>query len=88
MSASAPMRIWVQLRAPVGNTERWGRTVYVDPESRLVDLPLSSFTAIGATSSPRAPLDRVDSLLVVVDTLNTLPGSKGSATISEVAFVK
>ena len=24
VSASAPMRVWVQLRAPVGNTERWG----------------------------------------------------------------
>jgi hypothetical protein len=49
---------------------------------------LSSFAAIGVTSSPRAPLDRVDSVLFVADTLNTLPGSKGSVTISEVAFVK
>ena len=24
VSSSAPMRVWVQLRAPVGNTERWG----------------------------------------------------------------
>ena len=32
------MRVWVQLRAPVGNTERWGRTFYPDAESRIVDL--------------------------------------------------
>ena len=88
IAAPAPMRIWVQLRAPVGNTERWGRTVYVDSESRLVDLPLASFAAIGVTTTSQPPLDRVDSLLFVADTLNTRPGSKGSATISEIGFVK
>ena len=88
VSASTPMRLWVQLRAPVGNTERWGRTFYADTESRLVDVALATFKAIGLTSSPQAPLDRVDSLLFVVDTLNTLPGSKGSVTISEIGFVK
>ena len=31
---------------------------------------------------------RVDSLLFVVDTLNTLPGGKGTITIAEVAFVR
>lgn len=88
VSASAPMRVWVQLRAPVGNTERWGRTFYADAESRMVDVPFASFAAIGTTSSPRPPLDRVDSLLFVVDTLNTRPGKSGSLTISEVGFVK
>jgi hypothetical protein len=88
VSASAPMRVWVQLRAPVGNTERWGTTFYAGPESRIVDVAFARFAAIGVTSQPLAPLDRVDSLLFVVDTLNTLPGSKGSLTISEVGFVK
>jgi hypothetical protein len=88
VSAYRPMRVWVQLRAPVGNTERWGRTFYVDGESRLVDVALASFRAIGVTSSPDAPLNRVDSLLFVVDTLNTLPGSRGNASISEIGFVK
>jgi hypothetical protein len=88
VSASRPMRIWAQLRAPVGNTERWGRTFYVDEEPRLVDITLPSFKAIGVTSTPNAPLNRVDSLLFVVDTLNTLPGSRGSINISEIGFVK
>jgi hypothetical protein len=88
VSASAPMRVWVQLRAPVGNTERWGRTFYADTEPRIVDIPFATFAAIGVTSSPRAPIDRVDHLLLVVDTLNTLPGKGGSMTISEVGFVK
>ena len=88
VSASASMRAWVQLRAPVGNTERWGRTFYVDTDSRIVDLAFATFAPIGVTSSAQAPLDRVDSLLFVVDTLNTLPGKSGSITITEVGFVK
>ena len=82
------MRVWVQLRAAVGNTERWGRTFYADGESRIVDLPFATFTPIGATSSARAPLDRVSHVLFVADTLNTLPGKGGSMTISEVGFVR
>jgi hypothetical protein len=88
VTAAAPMRVWVQLRAPVGNTERWGATFYADDVPRLVDVAFAKFNAIGQTSSRLAPLDRVDSLLWVVDTLNTLPGTKGRLTISEVAIVK
>jgi hypothetical protein len=87
-SAAAPMRLWVQLRAPVGNTERWGRTFYVDTEERIIDVAFATFAPIGVTSSVRAPLDRVESLLFVADTLNTLPGSKGRVTISELGLVK
>lgn len=88
VTASGPMRVWVQLRAPVGNTERWGATFYADAERRVIDVPFSRFQPIGVTSSPKPPLDKADSLLFVVDTLNTLPGSKGSMTISEIGFVK
>ena len=88
VSASAPTRVWVQLRAPVGNAERWGRTFYADTDPRIVDVAFATFAPIGVTSSPLPPLDRVDSLLFVVDTLNTLPGRSGSMKISEVGFVK
>jgi hypothetical protein len=88
VTASAPMRVWVQLRAPVGNTERWGATFYADAQRHVIDVPFSRFLPIGVTSSPKPPLDKADSLLFVVDTLNTLPGSKGSMTISEIGFVK
>jgi hypothetical protein len=88
VSASSPMRGWVQLRAPIGNTERWGRTFYSGTESGLVDVAFATFRAIGTTSSAQVPLDRVDSLLFVIDTLNTLPGTAGTMTIFEVGFVK
>ena len=83
-----PLRAWVQLRAPVGNTERWGTTFYADAETRLIDLPLRSFLPIGVTSSEQPPLDRVDSLLLVVDTMNFLPGASGSMLLSDIAFVR
>ncbi len=86
VSSPKPLRAWVQLRAPVGNTERWGITFYADSEERLVDVPLRGFGPIGVTSSGQPPLDRVDSLLFVVDTMNFLPGATGSMVLSEVVI--
>src|SRR6185436_12352174 len=83
VSASAPMRVWVQLRVAVGNTERHGATFYADSEARTIDIPFEKFNPIGVTTNTRVPLDKAAFLLFVVDTLNTLPGSKGSLTISE-----
>jgi hypothetical protein len=88
VSSPKPLRAWVQLRAPVGNTERWGSTFYADSEARLIDVPLGAFRPIGVTSSEQPPLDRVDSLLFVVDTMNFLPGATGSMVLSEIAFVR
>jgi hypothetical protein len=83
-----PLRAWAQLRGTVATTERWGKTFYTDEQARTIDLHLSEFQPIGPTAAAKAPLDKVDSLLFVVDTLNTLPGSKGAVTISDVAFVR
>lgn len=88
VTSPKPLRAWVQLRAPVGNTERWGSTFYADGQERIVDLPLRAFAPIGVTSSEAPPLDRVGSLLFVADTLNFLPGSGGSMVLSEIAFVR
>ena len=88
VSSPKPLRAWVQLRAPVGNVERWGTTFYADAEDRLIDVPLTAFMPIGVTSSERPPIDRVDTLLFVVDTMNFLPGATGSMLLSEVAFVR
>jgi hypothetical protein len=86
--SAAPMRAWVQLRAPLGGQERWGMTFYADATERVVELPLGAFRPLGVTSFERPPLDRVTSLLFVVDTLNTLPGTRGQLTIAEAAFVR
>ena len=46
VSASAPMRVWVQLRAPVGNTERWGKTFYTSTEPGLIEVAFADFLPI------------------------------------------
>ena len=88
VSSPKPLRAWIQLRAPVGNTERWGTTFYADADERQVDVPLTAFRPIGVTSSEQPPLDRVDSLLFVVDTMNFLPGASGAMVLADVAFVR
>lgn len=82
--SDAPRRIWAQLRAPgAGDGERWGSTFYIDPAVSAVELRFEDFRPIGAVSSPRASFDRVDSLLLVVDTLNNEPGSSGKIWITD-----
>lgn len=83
-----PLRAWTQLRATVATTERWGRTFYTGEQPRTIELRLDDFQPIGPNAAPKPPLERVDSILFVVDTLNTLPGTKGTITISDVAFVR
>lgn len=82
--AKGPMRLWVQVRAStVGNGERWGRTVYLDENDRSIDVPLDELEPLGATSQARPPLDTIDVVLLVVDTLNNVPGTDGAVQLTE-----
>lgn len=82
--AQGPMRLWVQLRAStVGGGERWGRTVYLDENDRSIDVILADLEPLGATSQAHPPLDKIDVVLLVVDTLNNVPGSGGAVQLTE-----
>ncbi len=87
VTAATPVRAWVQVRGGPG-AQRWGRTFYADGTTRMIDLPLKSFRPIGTTASATPPLDEIDALLFVVDTMNNRPGASGAMTISEIAFVR
>jgi hypothetical protein len=83
-SEGAPRRIWAQLRLPgAGAGERWGKTFFVDTTLTSIDLAFADFRPIGPVSSEKPLLDRVDSLLLVVDTLNNEPGSSGRIWITD-----
>jgi hypothetical protein len=83
-SDGAPRRIWAQLRLPgAGGGERWGKTFFVDTTLTSIDLVFADFQPIGPVSAGRPLLDRVDSLLLVVDTLNNEPGSSGRIWITD-----
>jgi hypothetical protein len=71
----------VQLRSHAGGGARWRRSVYVPSRPIEVSLGLREFLPVDA---PPTGLDAaaVDSLLFVIDTVNTAPGSGGELTVS------
>jgi hypothetical protein len=78
---ASPMRVSVQLRSHAGGGARWRRSVYVPSRPIEVSLGLREFLPVDA---PPTGLDAaaVDSLLFVIDTVNTAPGSGGELTVS------
>jgi hypothetical protein len=84
VQSDAPRRVWAQMRAPGSRAgERWGATFYVDGALRSIELRFADFRPLGPVSSTQPPLDRIDSLLLVVDTLNSLPGTTGVLSIAD-----
>jgi hypothetical protein len=84
--ADHPMRLAVQLRVPgAGPGERWQRSVYLDETSRMITIPFAELRPVPGTDG-QVPLDRIDSLLFVVDTVNTKPGGSGSVWLDAIKF--
>jgi hypothetical protein len=90
--ADRPMRIWAQLRAPgERGGRRWARSFYVGPDLASIDLPFDEFRPVGWSSDDTPeplPLREIDSLLLVADTLNTLPGTAATIAISDLWLAK
>lgn len=81
--AERPMRVSVQVRAEVKGAapERWQRSIYVDDQDRERSVLFSDMTPVGQTHAQRAPLGDVRSVLFIVDTTNTKPGTSGRVWI-------
>ena len=75
LRAEHPMRVSVQLRA--GDKGRWRRSVYVDTFDQDRTLSFDDFTPVGDTQDLKPLASAVTSVLVVVDTTNTRPGTSG-----------
>lgn len=77
--ADRPMRVSVQLRVPGSNGggERWQRSVYVDTFDEEHTILFDDMRPIGSTAAARPDRADVRSLLFVVDTTNTKPGTSG-----------
>jgi hypothetical protein len=87
--ADHPMRLSVQLRAPgpgPGPGERWARSVFLDEVSRDVTVFFEDLLPRGATSTPRPDLSRVESILFVVDTVNTRTGTAGQVWLDDIRY--
>lgn len=81
VASDGPRRVWVQLRVPDGGGQRWGSSIYVDGETREIDVPFAAMAPFGDALQARPPLDRVGALLVVTDTVHAAPGSRGRLTL-------
>jgi hypothetical protein len=79
--ASQPMRISVQARQPHSG-RRWQRSVYVDTRPRDITVRFADMRPVG-TDGTFEPAE-ADTLLFVVDTTNTKPGTAGSFTLENV----
>ena len=81
--ATLPMRVSLQLRyADAGLGElRWRRSFYGDPQRRTLRLPIDDFAPVAPNSVDGPDLNAPGSLLVVVDTVNTRPGTRGELAI-------
>jgi hypothetical protein len=87
--SDGPIRLWLQIRASAGTGgQRWGRSIYLDPSLGTVDVRLDAFRAMEPVSVEGPPLARIDSLLLVIDTLNTAPGTRGTIRIPDLWLVK
>ncbi len=84
--ADRPMRLSVQLRLRGG--ERWERSVYLDETPREATMFFDEATPVGATDTRRPALAAVQSLLFVVDTVNTPPGRAGRVLLDDVRLEK
>jgi hypothetical protein len=86
--AERPMRISVQLRAPLesGEAERWQRSVYVSPTSEERVVFFEELFPAGATGTFKPPLNLIRSVLFVVDPVNTKRESSGRIWIKQVVL--
>ena len=83
--ASRPMRVSVQVRLPGADAERWRRSVYLDEIPRDIVIRLADMErATRRPSSLRPIVARIQSLLIVVDTLNTAPDTSGTVWLRDV----
>ena len=83
VQSDRPRRFWIQLYRPERQGERWGRSIYADTTLRAYDLTLAEFRAMGTVTTSLS-LDRINSLMLVVDTINSRPGDKGVVWIPDI----
>jgi hypothetical protein len=84
--ARHPLRVSVQVRIPQGGGLRWKRSVYLDEADRDTVIDLNDMKPIEAPPGTPLDLSRIDTLLIVVDTVNALPGTTGECWIEDVRW--
>jgi hypothetical protein len=84
--AEKPMRMSVQLRTDGGDGNRWQKSVYVSTADEKRTVFFADFVPVGAAPAAPASLADIRTILFVVDTTNTKPGSSGRLWIKSAAL--
>jgi hypothetical protein len=88
-SSDTPTRLSLQVRVPSGRDgRRWRKSVYLDGEPRTYVVNLGDLEPVERGSVLRPIVAKVQSVLLVIDTVNALPGSSGVVTIHDVTLVR
>ena len=84
--AEQPMRVSVQLRAPIdgGEPQRWQRSIYITADDTQRTIPFSDLSPVGMTTPATIPLPAIRDVLFVVDTVNSKPGASGRVWLRDV----
>lgn len=86
-TSAAPARVSVQVRLPAGRGrvgQRWRTSIFVDQTVRRYVLRLQDFEPADRPTVRRPIVTPIQSLLFVVDTINSLPGASGTLWLSDV----
>jgi hypothetical protein len=83
LRADRPVRISLQLRRPDGR--RWRASIYLDDSSRDLVVTLDQLASVDGRFEP-AIATEMNSLLLVADLVNAVPGASGKLTIERVAL--
>jgi hypothetical protein len=83
--ADRPIRLSVQIRLTGGLVgRRWRHSVYLDSGARPITIRLQDFEPAEGNTGRRPVVAPIQSLLFVLDTVNTAPGSGGRVWLSDV----
>ncbi len=85
--ADLPGRLSVQLRDAGAAGRRWQRSVHVDPTPRSYAVAVTDMRATDVRNPDPTRPDASDSLLFVIDTVNTPPGAQGTISLRDVTLV-
>jgi hypothetical protein len=84
--ADRPMRVSLQVRDTTA--DRWQRSIYVDRTAGERTVTFADLQPVGVTHVRSPARDAMRSLMLVVDTTNTRPGTSGQIWIRAAALVR
>jgi hypothetical protein len=84
--ADKPMRLWVQVRTPEPATRLyWRRSIYLDATERQFSLRFDEMRSLDGSAGAPVAAD-VESIMFVIDQINTAVGTSGRVWLDDVRY--